>query len=70
MFYLFAALFFILVFYVVSRVLKSIVKGCLTIVFLLVVTAITVILVQSTKEPVTLFNLIEVNNLEVTRKSE
>ena len=67
MFYLIFALITLLVFYVIVRILSSVIKGCLvTLVFVTLVMALY-LMYKSTIEPVTVLNLYRMQDFKVTR---
>ena len=67
MYYIIFALISLLVFYVVVKILSSIIKGCLvTLVFIGLVMTIY-LLYKSTIEPVTVLNLYRIQDLKISR---
>jgi hypothetical protein len=56
-----------IVMYVFTHVLKSIVMGCLTSLSLLIIGLFVFLLVKSTKEPVNVFNYYIIDNFEISR---
>jgi len=66
MYYLLAAIFFIVVYFALAKLLSSILKGCLVTagIFILVVGAY--IFLKSTVEPVILFDRIKIDNLRIS----
>lgn len=67
MFYLLAALLFIILYYVFVKLLSSIVKGCLVAVLVLILVLAGITMVRSTKEPVNILNLYQVDNFNIER---
>jgi hypothetical protein len=67
MYYLIFALITLLVFYVVMKIVSSVIKGCLvTLVFVTLVLAVY-LMYKSTIEPVTVLNLYRIQDFKVTR---
>ena len=50
-----------------QKILGSIIKGCITTFLLLVIAYSVFVMVKSTKQPVNIFNLYEVDNLNVRK---
>lgn len=67
MFYLLAALLFIILYYVFVKLLSSIVKGCLVAFLVLILVLVGITMVRSTKEPVNILNLYQVDNFNIER---
>ncbi len=67
MYYLLMTALILVVFIVVTRILSSLVKGCLVsvLVFLIVITAF--LLYKSTVEPIEVFGIYKIHNLEITK---
>lgn len=67
MFYLLAALLFIILYYVFVKLLSSIVKGCLVAVLVLILIMAGSVLVRSTKYPVYILNWYKVDNFNIEK---
>ena len=65
MYYVLAAIFLIIVYVTLTKVLSSIFKGCLFTVGVAVLIVAGFILLKSTKEQVTLFDRVVVDNFQV-----
>lgn len=67
MYYVLAVLFFIIVYFALTKILSSLLKGCLVTlgIFLLVVGGY--VFLKSTKEPVVLFDTYVIDNFKVTK---
>lgn len=67
MYYLLLLLLFIILYYVFMKVLGSLVKGCLTAFFVVFVAYAVVVMIKSTKEPVDVFGLYQVDNFTIRK---
>jgi hypothetical protein len=65
MYYILAAIFIIIVYVTLTKILSSIFKGCLVTVGVSVLVILGFIFLKSTKEPVTLFNKVLIDNFQV-----
>ena len=66
MYYLLALIFFVILYFTLAKLLSSILKGCLVSVGIVVIVFGVSAFLRSTKEPVTLFNKILIDNFQVT----
>ena len=67
MFYILALALFIVLYIVFERMLSSLVKGCITALFIVILVSAVVVLIRSTRAPVVLFNMFVIDNLKITR---
>ena len=67
MFYLLAALLFIILYYVFVKLLSSIVKGCLVAVLVLILVVAGSILFRSTRNPVYILDWYKVDNFNIVK---
>ena len=67
MYYVLLLLLFGLLYYVFTKILSSVLKGCMVSLFIFVVVLAAIILYKSTKEPVNILGLYVVENFEVTK---
>ena len=70
MYYVLAAIFFIIVYFALAKILSSILKGCLVTVGIFVVLGAVFVFVKSIQNPVVLFNYITVDNFNVSFNKE
>jgi len=70
MYYFLALLFFTTLFVVFVKLLSSVVKGCISALALALVVIFILILIRSTKGPVTLFNKIKIDNFKINKMEE
>lgn len=66
MYYLLAAIFFIVVYFALAKLLSSILKGCLVTAGIFILLAGGYIFLKSTTEPVILFEKIKIENFKVS----
>jgi len=67
MYYLLLLLLFITVYYVFMKILGSLLKGCLTAVLFVFVAYVISVMVKSTKQPVNVFGIYQVDNFNVRK---
>jgi ascorbate-specific PTS system EIIC-type component UlaA len=67
MFYLLAALLFIILYYVFVKLLSSIVKGCLVAVLVLFLVLAGSVFIRSTKRPVYIFDWYKVDSFNIVK---
>ena len=70
MYYFLALLLFTILFIVFVKLLSSVVKGCISALALALVVIFILILIRSTKGPVTLFNKIKIDNFKINKMEE
>ncbi|OGC48117.1 hypothetical protein A2W32_00980 [candidate division WWE3 bacterium RBG_16_37_10] len=70
MYYFLALLFFTILFVIFVKLLSSVVKGCISALALALVVIFILILIRSTKGPVTLFNKIKIDNFKINKMEE
>ena len=67
MYYLLVLLLLAMLAYAITHVVSSLVKGLLSLFFVVVIVYMAVILVRSTKAPVDLFGMYRVDNFEIEK---
>lgn len=67
MYYVLTILFFIILYLIFTKLLSSIVKGCLLSIGIVIFGIVIFVSLKSTKEKVILFNTFEVDNFQITR---
>lgn len=67
MYYILAAIFFIIVYFALTKILSNLLKGCLVTVGIIALIAAGYVSLKSTKEPVILFNTYVVDNFKITK---
>lgn len=67
MFYLLALLLFIILAYVFIKLLSSIVKGCMTAFFVVLLVLLIILFVRSSKEPVFILDRYKIDNYNVVK---
>lgn len=69
MYYLLALLLFVLLYYVFTKILSSLIHGCITAVGVFLIIMIVSIFIRSIKEPVSIFGVYQVDKFKVTRST-
>jgi len=67
MYYLLSLLLFVILYYVFMKVLGSLVKGCFTALLFVFIAYAVVIMVKSTKQPVDVFGIYQVDNFNIKK---
>ena len=67
MYYIIFGALSLLVFYVLVKILSSVIKGCLSTLAIIVLVITLYLMYKSTIEPVSVFNLYRIQNFKVTR---
>ncbi len=67
MYYVLAAIFFIIVYFALTKILSSLLKGCLVTLGIFILFVGGYVFLKSTKEPVLLFNTYIVDNFKITK---
>lgn len=67
MYYLLLIVLVAIVFYAVTHVVSSILKGCMVAVFVAIIGLLVFFFIKSTKEPVSIFGYYQIDNFEITR---
>ncbi len=67
MYYVLAAIFFIIVYFALTKILSSMLKGCLVTLGIFILISSGYALLKSTKEPVTLFNTYVIDNFNISK---
>ena len=70
MYYFLALLLFTILFVFFVKLLSSVVKGCVSAFVLALAVIFILIMIRSTKGPVTLFNTIKIDNFKFSRMEE
>ncbi len=66
MYYILAAVLFVIVYFALAKILSSILKGCLVTVGAFLLAGTVYYFLISTKQPVTIFDFIMIDNFQVS----
>lgn len=67
MYYLLILLFLIVLYWVFVKILGSLLKGCFTLLGIVILVVIVLIFLKSIKKPVTIFDRYVINNFKITK---
>ena len=67
MYYILIAIFLIIVYFALTKILSSLFKGCLVTLGIFALVAAGYIMIRSSQKPITLFNTFEVDNFQIRR---
>ena len=60
-------LLFGLIYYVFFKILGSLIKGCITVVFIIVIAFVAITMIKSTKQPVNILDIYQVDNFKIRK---